>query len=524
VVAQFFQLKLRLISNVFRRSPGQIVCVLIGVLCSVVLAAALVYMLVNLRFSGNITVTRDVFVVGGGLVVLGFFLVPLFVGIEDSMDPRKFSLLGVPDRDLALGLLLAGLVGVPSALLAVILLGTVVTWSLGFFATVVAVVAAGLVLATCVVFSRLAMGLGALFLATRRSREFARFGGVVLLIVSAPIVLLLLNMDWARTGRGLLEGVAAVVGWTPIGAAWAAPGDAAAGLWGTAVVKLLVAGATLALLWLLWRKLIGRMLVSPGRQEQVRPQGGLGWFGLLPHNPIGAIAARSFTYWARDSRYWVSLVIIPIVPIIAVLPLSLAGVPSQWLALVPVPLMCVFLGWAVHNDVAYDSTAIWLHVASGTRGFADRIGRLIPAVAVGIPLIGLGSMVSVAFFDDWAVMPSMLGVSTCIFLTALGLSSFTSARFPYPVTKPGDSPFAQPQASESSSAFTQSLTFMGPIVIALPVFWFAFLGLSRDPAWHVTALIVGVGVGLTAISLGIWAGGHVFERRGPDMLTSAQRA
>ena len=68
------------------------------------------------------------------------------------------------------------------------------------------------------------------------------------------------------------------------------------------------------------------------------------------------------------------------------MPLALAGVPT---ALPRGSSRCrscaCFLGWSLHNDVAYDRTAIWLHVASGVRGVADRVGRLVPVLIVGIP-------------------------------------------------------------------------------------------------------------------------------------------
>jgi ABC-2 type transport system permease protein len=186
--------------------------------------------------------------------------------------------------------------------------------------------------------------------------------------------------------------------------------------------------------------------------------------------------------------------------------------------------MSIFLGWTLHNDVAYDHTAVWLHVASGTRGFADRIGRLIPALFVGIPLIGVGSAISVSVYGDWVALPSVLGVSTCILLTGLGFSSYTSARFPYPATKPGESPFVQPQASDTAAALIQSLTFAGSVVLSLPAIVCGLLGIFSDPIWHLPALALGVGVGFLTLVGGVWLGARTFERRGPEMLSSAIRA
>jgi ABC-2 type transport system permease protein len=524
VVAQFLGLKLRLLANLFRRSPWQVVGVALGLLYGLIVAAALVAMLIAFRAVDDIGAVRDGLIVVGSVVVLGFFLVPLVFGVDDSMDPRKFSTLGIPNKQLAFGLAVSSLVGVPATTLALVLLGTIVTWSRGPGETLLAVLAAALLLATCMLASRVSTSLAAFMLSTRRAREFTGIIGILLIVMITPVVVLLVNVDWSRYGLDTLGGFAAILGWTPLGAAWAVPGDAAMGDWGDSLLRLLIAAATVYLLWLAWRGLVARMLVTPGREAQARAYGGLGWFDRMPHNPIGAIAARSITYWGRDPRYWVSLIMIPIVPVLVILPLAIAGVPIDYLALVPVPLMCVFLGWTLHNDVAYDHTAIWLHVVSGPRGVADRVGRLVPALFVGIPLIGLGSAVSVGVYGDWAVLPALLGVSTCILLAGLGLSSFTSARFPYPATKPGDSPFAQPQSSDTAAAIIQSFTFVASIIVAIPAIVCAVLSIFVDPIWTLPALYWGLGIGLLMLICGVWAGSRTFERRGPEMLSSALRA
>jgi ABC-2 type transport system permease protein len=215
---------------------------------------------------------------------------------------------------------------------------------------------------------------------------------------------------------------------------------------------------------------------------------------------------------------------IPFVPVLACLPLAVAGVPLEYLALLPVPLFCIFLGWSLHNDVAYDHTAIWMHVASGTRGVADRLGRLVPALSVGFVVIAFGSMISVYVAGNWTALLSVLGVSTSILLTGLGFSSFTSARFPYPVTKPGESPFASPQSSETLAVVVQSFTFVGSLVLSSPAIVFAVLAVFVSPFWNLAALVSGVGIGLLTLASGLIAGSREFERRSPELLTAALRA
>jgi ABC-2 type transport system permease protein len=524
MVAQLLRLRISLLGNTFRRRPWHIVGILVGFAYAVAVAVILITVLVGARSVEDITLLRDAITVAGALVVLGFFLAPLLVGIDESLDPRNFVLFGAPPRSLAWGLLVSSGLGVSALVLLLVLLATVVTWSRGLLETLLALVSAAIVFATCLLAARVGTALAAFLMSSRRPRELSGVLAVCGLIIFAPVALVLLNVEWSGNGLNALAALSEVLGWTPVGAGWAVPGDAASGAWGAAALKLLVALASVGLVWLAWAGLVARLLVTPARETSARHYVGLSWFGGLPRTPTGAIAARSFTSWGRDARYWVSLIMIPVVPVLVYIPLTIAGVPEQYLTLLPVPLMCLFLGWMIHNDVAYDSTAIWLHVVSGTRGVADRIGRLVPSLVLGIPLIGLGSALSVFFYGDWDALPAMLGVSTSIFLTGLGFSSYTSARFPYPATKPGDSPFEQPQASDTGSAIVQTLTFTSAIVLSSPAVLGLLLGIFVDPYWFMQSLYYGVGMGLFVLVVGIWRGSRAFERRGPEMLASALRA
>jgi ABC-2 type transport system permease protein len=524
MVAQFLRLKLRLLGNIFRRSPWHVVGIALGLVYGLGAAAVLFAALTGLRFSDDVELIRDAFIVVGATTVVGFIVVPLVFGVDDTMDPRRFALFGVPNRTLAMGLAAAAMIGIPAIVLAIALAGTVVTWSRGVGETLLAVIAAVTAFGTCLLIARVTTSLASLLLATRRAREITGVLGILLVVLLSPVIVVLVSLDWADSGRQVLESIAGLLGWTPLGAAFAVPGDAVAGDWGAAVLKLLIAVATLGVIWLGWQALVARMLVTPGREASARSYRGQGWFDRMPHTPTGAVAARSLTYWFRDARYWVSIVMIPVVPVLILVPLGLAGFPLQYTALVPVPLMCLLLGWALHNDTAYDDTAVWLHVASGVRGAADRAGRLVPVLIAGVLVIGLGAAVTAAVLDDWRLLPTLIGVSTALLLGGLGIGSITSARFPYPAVKPGDSPFQQPQSTGAITALVQSITMFGSLLIAAPAIVFGALGILVDPAWHAASFFAGTVLGLLAIVGGIAIGGRVFDRRGPEILAAALRA
>ena len=112
--------------------------------------------LVGLRFAGDVEIVRDAITVAGAATVAGFIIFPLVFGVDDTMDPRRFALFGIPNRTMAVGLALSAVIGVPALVLAIVLSGTVVTWSRGFGATVLAVIGAVLAFATCLLLARVA--------------------------------------------------------------------------------------------------------------------------------------------------------------------------------------------------------------------------------------------------------------------------------------------------------------------------------------------------------------------------------
>ncbi|MES2095100.1 MAG: ABC transporter permease [Actinomycetota bacterium] len=524
MVAQLLGLKLRLLANTFRRSPLRVVGIVIGLLYAFGAVAITAGGFASLRpvepmLAGSITVPV------GSVIVIGFLLVPLAFGVDNTLDPRAFSIYGLSTNRLAAGLALTGLIGLPALGIIAIALAQAVAWSRDPLSLGLAVISATLIVSTCVLGARVSGSLASLLLSTRRARDITTLLMLVLLVSLAPAVAMLAAINWDRQGLRVLASVADVAGWTPLGAAWSAPAEAASGNGGSAVLKTLIALGFAGLLWLAWRALVGRLLVAPEPRERPLDTRGLGWFRALPDSPAGAVAARSITYWIRDARYHAALIAMPVAPALFVIALAVAGVPGSILALLPVPVMCLFLSWSTHNDVAYDSSAVWLHLASNTPGWADRLGRLFPALLIGIPLVLIGSPISASVSGDSSVLPSLVGVSSSLLLAGLGLSSVLSARFPYPSVRPGDSPFSQPQASGTGAGLIQSLAFLAVIVLSAPAIWFALLGLL-DPGtrgWPLVSLLVGVGLGGALLVVGVVWGGRIFSRRAPELLAFTLR-
>jgi len=516
VVAQFLRLKLTLLANNFRRSRFQLVGMILGLVYGLGVAAIVTAGLGALRLATP-DVARVVLIVFGSVVVLAFVLLPLAFGVDDTIDPRKFSLFGIKTGRLALSLAIAAAVSIPTLVVTIFSIAQVVTWSRGVVPVLFALVAALLIIPTCVLAARVSTAIAAFFLSSRRLRDASGVVLVLVLAIAAPLVALGATTDWQAQGLPVVRRIAAIASWTPFGAAWSAPGDAAVGRVDLAWLKLAIAAVFLVLLWFAWRALVALMLVRPQREATARYYTGLGWFERLPATPLGAIAARSLSYWGRDARYKVSLAVIPVVPIVMVLALLIGGVPAGIIVWIPVPIMCLFLGWTVHNDIAYDSTAFWAHVSADTKGTDDRWGRIVPALFLGIPLVLVGSFASVVVVGEYSIFPGLVGLSLCVLFVALGISSVISAGFPYPAVHPGDSPFAQPQAAGTAGSVIQSLSFFLTILLASPVVILVFLNPTLASVQYL-GLGLGAAIGLGVLVGGVAWGGHIVDRRAPELL------
>jgi ABC-2 type transport system permease protein len=522
MVAEFLKLKLRLLGNTFHRTAKQNVGIVIAVVIAVGLTIASVSALSALRPGSDDA--RTAIILGGSLLVLAFIVGPLVSSVPDPLDPRRFALFGIPAATLARGLAIAGIVSLPMVLSLVAAAFTVPVWAQNAATTLLAILAAILAVATCLLASRVTSLLAAVGLATRRSRETTALVVVVLLVLASPAVVLWVTVNWGRDGAGLVGAAADALSWSPLGAAWALPADAAAGAPGGEItIKLLIALAFLALLWFSWRALVARVLVTAQRNAPEREHANLGWFARTPSTRTGAVAARSFTYWARDARYPVPVIGVFGFLVVVFLAFVIAGIPLTYLVLLTVPALCATLAFSVHNDVALDNSAVWLHVSASRVGFADRFGRVIPVLAMGVPLIAVGSVAAAFFADDFAALPGLLGVSTVLLLAGLGVGNLLSALFPYPAVRPGDGPFSQPQVGGGTGFAVQIAFVLLTALFAAPSVFYAILGLLGDESAYWPSLWWGAGAGLFVFIAGTVAGGAVFDRRGPDILAAALR-
>jgi ABC-2 type transport system permease protein len=520
VVANLLRLRLLLLKNTLLRSPWQLVAVIIGALYGLGVLFGVTVGLFALS-AAPVGIARVVVVLAGSAVVLGWVVIPLLAsGIDQTLEPARLVTFPIPLNTLLLGLAVGGLVGVPGIVTMLAALATAGTWWRQPFVAVIAAVCAILAALTCVVGSRAVTTLSSTFTSGRRFREAAGFIAFIPLVLLGPIVVSL--STGIRTATDALPGLAEALAWTPLGALWAVPSDVASGHWGAALARFAIGLASLALLVLLWRRSLAVALVTPAHTTtRTRGLGKLGLLSVFPATPAGAVAARSLTYWIRDPRYTRQLLVVPLIPV-------LMFFYSRYGALELLnsvgPLVALLLSLSIFTDLSYEGTAFTTQVVSGIRGRDDRLGRAAALASFGLPVVIALSVASVWISDSWPVLPGLLGVSIGIFLSGLGVSSFTSSRIIIPVPSPGDNPFKAAPGAGFTTALTTFATWSVLAVLVIPELVLAIVGSATGVAplgW--TALAVGILLGSLLLAVGIRTGGARLDRASPELLERLAR-
>ena len=516
MVAHLLRLKLTLLRNSVRRSPWQLVGLGIGILYALGLVALGITGLLFLR-GADPGVAQTVVVLGGAAALLGWAVVPVAASAADlTLDPARFTTFAVPMPQLLAGLALGGLIGIPGTATTLVALGTVGTWSRSLPGAAGALIGAVLGVLSCIVLSKVVTTATAGLAASRRFKDASAVIFLIPLVLMGPIVA---GVAEGIKGSGdFLTGLARTLSWTPAGAAWSLGGELAAGSYGAAALKFLIAVATLGGLALCWKLLLQRALVTPPYAGASRKRaGGLGFFGLFPATPTGAVAARSLSYWLRDPRYAGALVVVPLLPVLLLFQAAQTG--SYGMLLFVGPLTAFLLAWSISTDVSYDNTAFALHLSTGVRGVHDRLGRAVACLVFALPAVLALSALPFLFGADVQLLPGVLGLSLGVLLSGMGLSSVVSARYTVAVPLPGDSPFKKPPGNVAQTMAVQFGGMGVLILLVLPetaLLVAQFVTGSAVPGW--INLVLGPVLGIALFAAGVRLGGKWLDARGPELL------
>lgn len=454
------------------------------------------------------------------MVLLAAFAVPLFVP-RVTLDARLFQQYPLTPVKLFLTLLVTsplswlGFAGIVWVASFVWFRRAIIDWD------AIAVTALILTVITIPVFARFAGTLGVLIFNSERLKSLQRGIGALLLIAVLPLIGLTALSVRGTGDTQQVTDAAEFFAWTPFGSTMSVIHDGGESSLGImqlgiqiATLTLLVGGSislTTAMLTRVDRPFAGAVMSSS-----------TGWFEYLPSTPAMSVGARSLTYWVRDPRYLVSLAAIPMIPVLVLAVLMTAGVSLPILALIPLPLILIMVGWMLHNDIATDSTALWIHVVSGINGVQDRLGRTVPAFVLGIPVLLVGASVTVLILGDWRAFPGVIALGFVSLCASVGLSSVVSVLRPYPTSRPGESPFVQPAWQGAGAGIAQTVAFLGAVALVSPLL---ILMISVDVinlSIGATILAGAVVYGLVLFALGLLIGGWIYNRRSSELLAFTQ--
>jgi ABC-2 type transport system permease protein len=522
VVAHLLRLKLLLLRNLFRRSRAQTIGMIAGIVYFAFAVVGVAVLLGSLRTSlGDARMVIPL--VGAGTIVL-WTIVPLFTfGSDPTLDPARFATFAVPTRDLAVGLALSALIGLPALATCVVMAGVFVAWTMTSASAVVGLLCVVIGVLTAVTTSRWVSARATGALQSRRGRDALAIAALVLLLVAGPLMALIASAgEDARSTAALLSGI---ISWTPLGWVWAAPTDIAAGDTLLGLVRLVLGATTLLVVGRLWAGAVADQVENPravARSDAgVAADGDLGLFARTPDTPGGAVAGRVLTYYRRDPRFQVALISTPLVPLLLLVPFAVGDV--LWAALLMGPLVAFLLGFGEHNAVAFDSDALWLHLATGTPGVADRRGRLVASALFALVLVPAYTLLGAGLGERLDLVGGLLGLSVALLGAGYGLSSVMNVVLPYPVPESGESPFASRPGAAGATLLAQTVASIGTTVIAAPVMVLAWIG-WQGQVWAVWATaVLGVALGLAAARVGISVGARIFDRRGPELLAALRR-
>lgn len=520
MVARLFRLRLALAAGFFRGSftrGFRAALVMLGSLAVAVLAA------VGVTWMFDAGPARNAYDVAFGSLVLGLtVIIPLFDS-RRNFSVRQFAQFPARPGTISAALLVSAIATLSFLVFVAWIVTLAVTrpewWTVGWV-TPVALTLIALFVLTGV---RLASGISQLLAGDRYSGGLRLLGWVLIIALLPVLVFAVATGVQSEQNQALID-TASPLAWTPFGAGFAAITDVNAGDLSTGLARLGILGGTVvvtAVLWFIVARISIQRIDRPIDVSSARQ--GLGWFERFAAKPAQVIAAKQLTYWTRDPRYRIALLALPVAPIAVLFAFLVAGADLRLAAALPLPILMLLLGWSQHNDIAMDSTAIWEHVASGIRGRSDRAGRLVPVLLLGVPVAIIGSSLTVTFMGEWRVLPALIGMNLGVLCVATGVASVFSALMPYPATRPGDSPFVQPQWSGSGSGTSQTLSMLVALVLSVPPVVIAAMAIGQVSfVGNMVALVFGVLYGVVIVLAGVLIGGRIFDKQGPEILAVTQ--
>ncbi len=488
-------------------------------------------------------VRSDALVAISGVLILGWVVVPVLItGLDDALDPSRFSSLGVPVRRILPGMTVSIVLTVPSLFFLVVLALLASSWRHDGPATLaVAFAWAALTHATMILSARVSVAWTARVLQSRRAREAALVAVVVGVLVATPVAYAVVSEGLDAILNVDVPALLEALRWTPIGLPVAATSAAAAGEWWSVAWRI---GASLAWILLLhgvWRANVAYTLVHPtyrgggarARDDAILAAAKRFEAGRLPRagsaqravasragSAQRAVASRALRYWFTDPRYLSGLVSVMVFPaLFFTLVYPIFGSPVAVVMSIPV-LVAGTIGWARHNDVAYDSTALWLDVVSGRLGREVMRGRVAATLAWAVPLATVAGLAALGLAGRWDLAPAEFGAIAGVLGTSLGVSAISAVALPYRAPAPGENPFSAEVGSVGAGLLAQLVSSISAWIVAIPVTLPLVAAIRWDARIGWLGLVLGLATGAGVLVLSTRWAGRLYDRKSGRLVIS----
>jgi len=470
----------------------------------------------------------------GSVCAVGWALVPVLVaGGDDTLDPRRFTVFGVNASRIMPGLVVASLITLPAIFFGFMWLTLASSWfAEGALVGTFALVGALVQTLSLVALAKVCASWTARVFANRRARAFGFAVSFLALIVFSYLA-------WRALHRGLdvlfetdFNVLIDALAPTPVVSALTAPAAAANGDWALAWLGLALSIAWTVALLVAWRATVAQALVTPiyrssglrSRPDAVVTAGkGVPFLSAGDRSgPAGAVYARISRAWRGDPRYISGLAAVILLPALFVAVVVPAlDLDPRWALAAPF-VLAISIGWGRHNDVALDSSALWMDVVAGVRGGAVMRGRFAGVMMWSLPLVAVASAVTAGWAGHWELAPAIIGASCGALGASLGISAITSVLLPYRTPAPGENPFGAEVGSVGAGLVGQLASSAATFVLLPFVIVPAILAVVVDSRWGILATVGGLGLGAAIYVYGLHVAGRMYNARAGKLLAAVR--
>ncbi|MEV0603505.1 transporter [Streptomyces sp. NPDC050315] len=523
----FVRLKLSLLKNGLRQSPGRTAAYVISIAVTLLFAAGLLLGLILLR---GVSGAPALAVLLTAILTLGWAAMPLFFPTADeTMDPTRLVMLPLRPRPLIGSLLIASLIGVGPVFTVVLAAGSVVAVAHGAAAVIVGIIATVLIVLVCAALARAIATANVRLLTSRRGRDLAVLSGLFVALGAQGVNLAAQKLAQSQ-GLAVLEPAAAVLRWIPPASAVDAVDAAGRGAYGRAVFGLALTALALVLLLWWWSRTLTTVMTSPdsstlqaiekdsGRKGDGRAGG---WERLLPDGRTGTVMRRTLLYGWRDPKtkmgWAAALGVGLILPVVTAVQGGGSVYTACWAA--------GLLGLQMYNQFGQDTSAFWMvasTLATRRDAFLELAGRALAVAVIAVPYVTLVVLGSAALLDDWAAFPEVYGVALALLGALVATGAFASVRFPYSIPSDGNKNVAPGQGGIAWISMMVGVLMGG--LLCLPVIGLT-IGLHVAGLHGLLWLVLPVGAvyGAVVAVLGLRLTAPGVLRRLPEILVAVSK-